>query len=322
MKKLLFILNLVLGLQSLTIAQNTLSLQFHHKLGNEDFALEKAAQNNLGQDFKVHRLEYYLSELAIVHDGGTITEIENLWILVDASEPTQIDLGSYAMDEVEALRFFVGVDPDHNHLDPASFPMDHPLAPKFPSMHWGWTAGYRFLALEGNGGAGFDQLFELHGLGDENYFKVNLPISAQANNGQIKLHVNADYTRALEDIGVASGVIVHGTNMEALQALENFRDYVFSPGETTTSSTALKKVQAFEIFPNPAIQGIVNLQLTRAELENPTIRVFNQLGQQVLVKALGLTQGQVTLELPQAGMYLICLYENEQLLQTKTIMAE
>ena len=77
------------------------------------------------------------------------TAIPNKWVLVNASEATEVDLGSHDVTNVEAVHFHIGVDSSVNHSDPASYPMGHPLAPVFPSMHWGWAAGYRFVAIEG-----------------------------------------------------------------------------------------------------------------------------------------------------------------------------
>jgi hypothetical protein len=209
----------------------------------------------MDHDFMVTRLEYYISGITIIHDNGASTLIDSLWILVNATTATQVDLGNYPINQVEAIHFYIGVDPAHNHLDPASYDPSHPLAPKNPSMHWGWASGYRFLAFEGNGGSNYDQLIQLHGLGDQNYIKTKLLVDATANNGQVEINLNADYTGVLEDISVNSGIIVHGENLEAQQALENFRNFVFSPSEDPTNIASVNPLERFDVYPNPAING-------------------------------------------------------------------
>ena len=54
-------------------AQNDVILRINHKLDLETFALDAVAQNNLGNTFKATRLEYYISQFTIIHDGGVET---------------------------------------------------------------------------------------------------------------------------------------------------------------------------------------------------------------------------------------------------------
>ena len=261
MKKTLFTLSLLVFATFGLLAQTNVQLTVHHKLGNEDFQLNMAAKNNMDNDFQYIRVEYYISEIILVHDGGTETMVEDLWVLVDASEEesTTVDLGEHNVTSLEGIKLHVGVDSAHNHLDPAGYASDHPLAPQFPSMHWGWAAGYRFAALEGWGGPQFNQKFELHGLTDQNYFTTEIELSEPAANGQLDIQLDADYIRALEDINVNSGVIFHGANGAAKQSLENFRDYVFSPSSGSTSAEDLSDAVNFSVFPNPVTTGVVNI---------------------------------------------------------------
>ncbi len=200
MKNIITLILCLATLLPLSNAQNDINLSIFHKLANEEFNLNQAANNNLEHDFKITRLEYYISEISLIHDGGTETLIEDLWILVNASSKTEVELGNYDINTVEKIVFHIGVDPAHNHLDPSTYEASHPLAPKAPSMHWGWTAGYRFVALEGHGGPALDQLVQLHGLDDKNYFTTEVVLDKTAENGILNIQLDADYTRALEDI--------------------------------------------------------------------------------------------------------------------------
>lgn len=321
MKKLGLFLSVLLMLNMGSYAQNNIQFKINHKLGTEDFAMETGAKNNIDHDFEVTRLEYYISEILITHDGGMETMIEDLWILVDASEATQIDLGNHNIDAVEKVGFSIGVDPDHNHLDPASFPSTHPLAPQFPSMHWGWSAGYRFIAFEGNGGSTFNQQFQLHGLEDRNYFQTEVTLEAVAENNAIMINLDADYTRALEDITVNSGVIVHGGYDEAQQCLENFRDFVFSPASETALSIDFSEVSKFEVFPNPT-NGYARLRLETNQGLTYQVAVTDILGKQVaFFDGVG---GNSTLELEfnKAGFYFINLIKEGQPIITKKLISK
>ena len=94
----------------LTNAQTDVYLQIHHMLGDAPFAYEATASTNLSEDFQVTRLEYYLSEITLIHDGGQETTIPDLWLLVDAGETVNAFLGSHDITTLESVRFGVGVD--------------------------------------------------------------------------------------------------------------------------------------------------------------------------------------------------------------------
>ena len=170
-KNLLFILFALFTVTS--NAQTDVTLKINHKLGAEDFELDAIGVNNLGHEFKASRLEYYVSRITIIHDGGTETAVPDEVIALvqpEAEISTSIPLGSFDVTSIESVKFHIGVYEPVNNEDPTLWPEEHPLAPKSPSMHWGWASGYRFIAYEGYGGAGFSQNFQLHGLGNEKLF--------------------------------------------------------------------------------------------------------------------------------------------------------
>jgi hypothetical protein len=58
-------------------------------------------------------------------------------------------LGEVPSGSYSGIRFLIGVDGLDNRIAPEDAPAEHPLAPKEPSMHWSWNAGYVFLRLDG-----------------------------------------------------------------------------------------------------------------------------------------------------------------------------
>ena len=56
-------------------AQKTVYLKIKHKLGDSTFALDKASKNNLAKDFKITRVDYYISSISIIHDGGMMMSV-------------------------------------------------------------------------------------------------------------------------------------------------------------------------------------------------------------------------------------------------------
>ncbi len=303
-----------------SVAQNSVQLNIHHKLGASDFAMNQASANNLDNNFKVTRLEYYISEISITHDGGTRTNIEDQWILVDAGETTEIDLGSHDITSVEMITFHVGVDQAHNHLDPASYDSEHPLAPQLPSMHWGWSSGYRFVAMEGLGGASFNQTFQLHGLGDNNYFRTDVLVAATPVNNALVLDIDADYTRALEDINVSGGLIVHGEFAEAKKVLENFRDHVFTATNTSTSTVDFSEVQGLAVFPNPTPNGHASLLVSATGNQVYQVTITDVLGRQIRQYDVVPSNTNLDINLQNAGLYFINLHKEGQVVMTQKLM--
>jgi hypothetical protein len=305
-----------------SFAQTNVTFNIHHKLGDADFAFNKAAQNNIGQDFRTNRLEYYISEITLIHDGGQETGVKNRWLLIDAVETTSEELGSFEITDLEGIRFHIGVDSAHNHLDPTSWPSDHPLAPQAPSMHWGWAAGYRFLAFEAESGPAYNQPLELHSLGNQNYFAVELAFSKTAADDQLAIDLDADYSRALEDMEINSGTIVHGDFGEAQQALENFRDYVFSPSPSPTSTRDLFTPDRFEIFPNPVSNGTATLTLQTEKAITYSLQVTDLMGRIVQQREDIPGNINLTLDFPQPGVFFVNLAREGQVVDFQKIIVQ
>ena len=302
-------------------AQTDVTFNIFHKLGDQDFAFNQSVENDMEHSFQIDRLEYYLSQLSIVHDGGMETSIADLYVLVNASEATSISLGNYNINEVEAMRFYVGVNEQANHNDPASYANDHPLAPKFPSMHWGWVSGYRFVALEGMSGAQIDQNMEIHALGDQNYFQTDIPVTAIADDGILSIDLNADYIKALKSIELNSGVLNHGFDEEALTLLLNFRSNVFIDANTITSNFDLTNIDQFQVYPNPS-DGNATLNLSLKEIDNYQISIQTILGTEVNFFEVQNLESTIALDLKHQGMYFISLIKDGKTILTEKLIVD
>ncbi|MFK7783542.1 MAG: MbnP family protein [Crocinitomicaceae bacterium] len=303
-------------------AQVNTELRIYHMLGTQAFQLSATAQNNMGYDFQVDRLQYYISNFSVVHDGGTETTISSDTIaLMNAADGSfsTIELGSLNITTVEAVKFHIGVPQPTNNENPGLYGPDHPLAPQSPSMHWGWASGYRFLAYEGKGGMNFSQTFQMHGLGNSNYFQTTVSATGQMINGALVIALDADYVRGVEDINVSNGVIAHGVDQEDLTALENFRDYVFSSSsqDLTASQEELDALN-WDIYPNPSA-GVIQIDVDD-QVQFDRIRVTDALGQEIVV--VSPSEGVTTIELNASGVYLVSLENDGQILTTQRIIKQ
>lgn len=295
------------------VAQQDVYLHINHMLDTEQFAFNQASVNDLGHDFSIDRIDYYLSKLTIIHDGGMETEVSgDLYILAKGNANVAQLLGNLNVTEVEGIKFSVGVDSPTNNEDPSQWAWGHPLAPQNPSMHWGWAAGYRFVAIEGVAGASLNTTFQMHGIGNDNYFEQTVMAEGYPNGNEINIFLNADYTAALKGINLSAGPIDHGVNATDLTVLENFRDYVFSPGANATAVDE-KDVEALTLFPNPS-NGKVQIKWNNTAGNATDVIVYDIAGR--IVKSLSLkNQMEISININQTGLYFV------QVLSSGTVLA-
>lgn len=299
-----------------SFAQQDVYLNISHFLGTTPFSFNSVASNNIGNDFKVTRLEYYISEITLTHDGGQQTKVDDLWILVNAGTPVNEFLGSLNVTALESVSFGIGVEQAYNHLDPASYPMTHPLSPKSPSMHWGWTPGYRFVAFEGKAGANLNLTFEIHALGDGNYFHPEIVTAGKISGSNLEINLDANYSNALSGINVSSGPISHGETGISVDALVNFSNSVFT--ESNNSPTGINNISqqnSFTVAPNPT-NRMVSIN---SEIEGfVDVRVVNILGKEVRFLS-GVQAQDLLLNLDSEGLYFVNLYQNGNLIGTQRV---
>lgn len=333
----LFTTLVIIGLCNLTgISQTDVSFSIQHLLNKQKFALNQAANTPDNYEISVSRLQYYVSQVKLIHDGGQEEKLVGKYFLVDAGQQFDVVLGNYAITNLEAVKFSIGVEnlitvnPNDqsgnttNHADPSLWPANHPLAPKSPSMHWGWTSGYRFVALEGKAGASLTHTFEIHALGDANYREVNVPLNVKAENGKLAVKLDADYVNALKGIDVSSGLIEHSETGKAASFLVNFSDEVFAeyggePKQPTTGIEAEEKQNEFSFFPNPSNGDLtINFDLNANNVYQ--LRLVDVAGKVVFDQALNTQDKTHTLTSLEPGFYSIALIENGDIILSERLV--
>lgn len=293
-------------------SQTSVSVDIQHLINGEVLNMGSPYTAEEGYNFNINRLEYYLTDIKIVHDGGTITEVEDTWLLVDAADNTSFNLGSFDVDVIEGLQFAVGVDPDHNHLDPATYPADHPLAPQNPSMHWGWASGYRFVALEGKAGPDLLITYEIHALGDENYFNVLMTGEAASNGNNRTIYVQADCNEMFNNINVSGGVISHGSSGEAQTLLQNFKVIVFSINDQVVGQEEINDSFEMNLYPNPMNSDILNIRFPEMINTNYSLQLMDEQGRKLSEYTISESQYKLDMSAFENGIYLLRISSAQQ----------
>jgi hypothetical protein len=303
---------------TITHGQTNVRFTLNHKLGDQAFAFNQEAQNDKGESFNLRRMEYYISAISIVHDGGKTTPASDVFILVDASKTDTVDLGSFDVANIESITFSVGVDPSENNEDPTKWNQGHPLAPRIPSMHWGWAAGYRFVALEGKSGASLNQELQIHALGNKNFFEQNIPVEPETVHGDLVISLNADYEEALTGISISNGLIEHSENGPAIACLKNFYSHVFTNlnGEGNTLSTgSVSAPTEFSLFPNPSTGTTI---VSLGGNKNAAYDVFSSTGEKILSGEIRGSSERLTFE--KSGIYFIRVHAGAEYMQKKILI--
>ena len=230
MKKALnFLLILVTGF---TFAQQDVYIHFTPKISgttvnNSDLGTT-VFQDLSNIAFQVEAFNYYISKLEIVHDGGQTINFDTADdVLLVKVQNTSFNLGQYTITNVEQVNFGVGVHQDFNHLDPSTYSSGHPLGFQMdPVMQWGWTAGYKHMALDGLGDNNNDdtptELFQPHCLGDGNYKNVQLPITSYVDSqNQMHIYVNCNLEEWIFGTNPGTTGVQHTSTGIAITVMNN-----------------------------------------------------------------------------------------------------
>ncbi|UTW63167.1 T9SS type A sorting domain-containing protein [bacterium SCSIO 12741] len=316
MKKILFTL---ISLASFSaFAQTQVNFEFHHFLGDDPFAIDQSATTAANYELNFNRLEFYVAEIDLVHDGGQVTRVKDIYLLENVKSRQIHNLGSFPVTDLEEVRFYIGVDSVANHDDPLKYSIDHPLAPKNPSMHWGWSSGYRFVVMEGKTGAGLSQIYEIHALGDANYHQIVIPMDRSAENGTLSIDVAADYLKAFKTVDVSSGKILHSNFGEAIPFLRDFADNVFSA--YSAPITGLEENQAenkMVVYPNPGKSGESSIRWEQPLTSTVQIQLQDASGRMISTQII--ESGSTGMNLPEvgSGVYFISVIQEGKPLQVQ-----
>lgn len=310
--------------------ENEIVFKFQHKAGPEPIAIKETVfpiWNN--KKVMLNRAEFYIAEIELIKSDSSVLPLRDVYLLAGADYPgMSFPVGKWPVDQIIGLTLHIGVDSAHNHLDPSTYPPGHPLGHQKNLMHWGWTSGYRFMAIEGmvdNNGDGIPESeLQFHNLGDVLYKSVGLEGSAQAKNGVLELNFDLDYAKLFQNMSLSGNLIEHGAYPLNHQMMENAANEGFIKWSATTSTETLRdNAEKIQISPNPATTSA----LIRCDLPQYgplTVMIVNSLGQTIHtlgnVPAAGTFRFDAT-GLPN-GMYQSVFYQNGRLLARKSLLIQ
>jgi len=190
------IIVIALGLHlttAISAQSKELALEFEHLFSGETAKIGSASEEKIS----LKRLDYLLSSFALqASDSGEWIESPNLAAYISLGEGEHTArLGFVPSKKFSAVRFRIGVDEATNSTDPSQFPAGHALNPQVNDLHWGWSGGFIFLALEGLHGEG--EGFSFHLANDGNSPIITLPVEFDTAR-DCTIHVRFDVSSFFE----------------------------------------------------------------------------------------------------------------------------
>lgn len=90
------------------------------------------------------------SKLSLVKTDNSLVSLGDGYLFIDgAGAKTTYTFADAPAGEYKGISFELGLDSIINHGDPNAWPADHPLNGNYTGLHWGWSTGYIFQAIDG-----------------------------------------------------------------------------------------------------------------------------------------------------------------------------
>ncbi len=256
MNKLIYLLLSCVVCLSVYGQSSSVSLQISHRFGAAPLELDEAIYvAGTGTVFSLARLEYYISHPYFVLDDGNTVALPVEYMLVSERKGfLNFDLMDIDPSKIRALGFYMGVDSVPNHSDPARHDSGHPLAPQNPSMHWGWAAGYIFMAIEGQTADDQGNItggYTVHSIGDNLYTPVELPVWPVETEDGHRIDLYADFRELIGDLELR-GLVAMGGGPQNQRLMDHIAaGSVFYDPNLSAGLNRDFYGRSVEVFPNP-----------------------------------------------------------------------
>lgn len=179
----------ILVLLATSLAQaGTITMQIRHLWDGEVIhPPTDGIRTAAGETISITRLSYLLSRPGLLRRGdsessGDWWSRDDWFAFADAAGgDATLSLAGPPSASYSALRFSIGLDEETDRGDPNQYPARHPLNPLVNNLHWTPQGGYIFLALEGRGTTGTEDIpgdgFAYHLGNAPNLMTIALPLA-------------------------------------------------------------------------------------------------------------------------------------------------
>lgn len=323
MKTLLLIICFTVCTALLAAQPRTVKLMIDHSTNDDNYQDLRHFEIWDGKVAYMDNLLYYIHDVKIVTDSGDTMGIPGQHFMVDAANQVDYELGTFDADSAVQVLFQWGVSADKNHEDPSQYPLDHPLAHQNPTMHWGWNTGYRFLRADGvvdsNDDNDPDMAFEYHMVGDQFRGPINTDcVSLINDDGELEVWITAHYEHLFNLVDIIGETVIHGWTRPIPTISDNLKSApVFDvfDGRAPTPPVGVNDPEqqlSFNLWPNPAPEGMVNLTFSEVPSVDGTITIYDMTGKATAQILFPSTHKTISLPQLNPGLYMVRVADHSE----------
>jgi hypothetical protein len=217
--------------------EDTVTISFDARVGNEDFALNKTFTIN-NRSYNFASLRYWVSNVVLVMADGSEYAIPQSYYLIQETNfspylpPKREDVvvNGIPAGNYKAVRFSIGVDSIHNsNLSLQDGELETGLGMD-NGDGWTWATSYIFTAIGGNVGEGTNtKVFKIETGSNTNYKTVTLDIPKTSAEKSTTLKVNVDVTKLFDGLDLMATPTINATTPALMATVSgNFATKVFS----------------------------------------------------------------------------------------------
>lgn len=277
MKKSILILLIfifTLSLKSGDFPQRDVILRVNHFLNGEEIILQDKIYNYYLNEIKFSSIKYFLINFNLTDNNGNSMVCPETYHLIDVSRE-EYNLGKVNIDNISSIKFSLGVDQIANHGDPTIWPEDHPLSLHYSTMHWGWAAGYTFIAIDGSVKDIFDRWlnhFQYHLVGAKYFTDISLNnIQPIYTDDKIIIELNVELDRMLDGVNLAVNNNIHGSG----GANDVIGNNIKTKNPFQTAFSSVKNLYPeLKLSPIPA-SNLITLELGNTNVQNLTFKIYD-----------------------------------------------
>jgi len=176
----------------------------------QELLQHNATYNINSTDVQFTNVAYYVGDMSFTLSNSTSFTSQNRYQLITPGEFTySFSLENVGEDEVDfnQASFFIGVDSLTNQQTEQEITdreEGDPLGFQNPSMHWGWTGGYKFMSIDGLADVDGDGEFEttlIYHLGFDDFLKdFSLDVNESIESGETNYKIIFDVDKFLSNV--------------------------------------------------------------------------------------------------------------------------
>ncbi len=297
---------------TILFGQNKVTLVLNHQYNNTKFEYNKQYSDEFGNNVQFSRLQYYLSGITLIHDGGQTTATDSY--VLASGHMSNYELGTHSVTSIEGIKFDLGVDEVSNNKGTSSWDASHPLGPKSPKMDWGWPAGYFFIAVDGKGGSAS---FTQHAFGQHLLTNVDqIAVTGKQGADGLEIHLNVNIEGWYKGLDASKIGFQHNGSGDNQMLFSNTNSEKVFTASSETTGTGIQAQQDPSLFVDYSLTYAPTIYYSFTSGNHVDISITDLNGREMLASKNMAPEGNffVRKELP-TGIY-VARFHNGQNVET------